>query len=205
MSAMKRILITGFGPFLGAPSNPTMAIVRHLLRSRYARIEGLELVGRVLPTQWSMLPDFAETIRQQKPDAVLMFGLAGRRRSITPEARAVNHATTLRLDAAGQAPAQQQLAKHGPGFRRSSIDPVSMVAAMRRSSLPAKMSQDAGDYLCNALLWTALDTDVPAIFVHVPRPRRATLPKGRLKRPRPSMGTVKQAAEVALRVAIDAA
>jgi pyroglutamyl-peptidase len=195
---MQRILITGFGPFPGAPSNPTMAIVRHLLRLRQPRLQGVDLIGRVLPTHWNMLEGFAETIRQTRPDAVLMFGLAGRRRHITPEMRAVNHASALRLDAAGKRPKGRQLARSDARFRHSSIDPVKMVAAMSNNKLPAKVSWDAGDYLCNALLWTALDTGVPAIFVHVPRPRRMMRPKGSIKRPRPAMADIKRAAEVAL-------
>jgi Pyroglutamyl peptidase len=106
---MTRILITGFGPFPGAPSNPTMAIVRHLLRARHQRFAGVELLGRFLPTEWGVLPGFAQTIRQCKPDAILMFGLAGRRRKITPEARAINHANLLRTDADGGNPKMRQL------------------------------------------------------------------------------------------------
>ncbi len=195
---MKRILITGFGPFPGAPSNPTMMIVRHLLRSHHPRFRGTDLLGHVLPTQWDVLAGFGETIRLFQPDAVLMFGLAGRRRHITPEVRAVNHASMLRLDAAGKRPAKRQLAIGGTGFRKSTIDPARMVTAMRGKALPAKVSQDAGDYLCNALLWTALETGVPAIFVHVPRPRRTMRPMGPMKKVRPTMGAILRGAERAL-------
>jgi pyroglutamyl-peptidase len=195
---MPRILITGFGPFPGAPSNPTMAVVRHLQRLRHPRFQGVERLCHVLPTRWVMLEHFGAMIRQTTPDAVLMFGLAGRRWHITPELRAVNHASLLRLDAAGQRPKKRQLEKSNAGFRRSSIDPVRMVAALRANALPAKVSYDAGDYLCNALLWTALESGVPAIFVHIPRPRRMMRPKGAMKRPRPAMLDIKRAAEVAL-------
>jgi pyroglutamyl-peptidase len=195
---MKRILITGFGPFPGAPSNPTMMIVRHLLRSRHQRFAGVELLGRFLPTEWGMLPGFADTIRQCQPDAVLMFGLAGRRRKITPEARAVNHASLLRTDADGCNPRVRQLTYGGPGFRTSTINPALMTARMRATGLPAKVSLDAGDYLCNALLWTALETGVPAILVHVPRPRLMKRPKGSQKLARPIPGDLRRAGAVAL-------
>ncbi len=195
---MTRILITGFGPFPGAPSNPTMAVVRHLLRSRHQRFAGVERLGRLLPTEWGMLPGFADTIRQCQPDAILMFGLAGRRRKITPEVRAVNHASLLRTDAAGRNPGTRQLTHGGPGFRTSTINPVLLTARMRVAGLPAKTSRDAGDYLCNALLWTALETGVPAIFVHVPRPRRMMRRKGSQKLSRPSSEDLQRAGEVAL-------
>jgi pyroglutamyl-peptidase len=195
---MTRILVTGFGPFPGAPSNPTMAIVWHLLRSRHQRFAGVELLGRFLPTEWGMLPGFARTIRQCQPDAILMFGLAGRRRKITPEARAVNHASLLRTDANGRNPAVRQLTHDGPQFRKSTINPVLLTARMRAAGLPAKVSRDAGDYLCNALLWTALESGVPAIFVHVPRPRRMMRRKGSQKLARPTPEDLKRAGRVAL-------
>jgi pyroglutamyl-peptidase len=195
---MTRILITGFGPFPGAPSNPTMAIVRHLVRSRYQRFAGLELLGRFLPTEWGMLPGFAQTIRQCQPDAILMFGLAGRRRKITPEARAVNHASLLRTDADGRNPKVRQLTHCGPHFRNSTINPVLLTSRMRAAGLSATVSRDAGDYLCNALLWTALESGVPAVFVHVPRPRRMMRRKGSQKLSRPTPGDLKRAGEVAL-------
>jgi pyroglutamyl-peptidase len=195
---MTRILITGFGPFPGAPSNPTMAIVRHLLRSRRQRFIGVEFLARFLPTEWSMLPGFARTISQCRPDAILMFGLAGRRRKFTPEARAVNHASLLRIDADGRTPRVRQLTHGGPGFRKSTVDPVLLTARMRAAGLPARISRDAGDYLCNALLWTALETGVPAIFVHVPRPRRMMRRKGAQKLARPTPEDLKRAGAAAL-------
>jgi pyroglutamyl-peptidase len=195
---MKRVLVTCFGPFPGAPSNPTMAMVRHLQRSRQPRLVGVELRGHILPTQWGMLQDFARSMQECRPDAVLMFGLAGRRRKITPELRAKNHASLLRTDAAGRIPEARQLTLGGPDFRKSTINPVRMTARMRAAGLPAKVSHDAGDYLCNALLWTALAAGVPAIFVHIPRPRRMLRRKGINKLARPTPGNLKRAGEVAL-------
>jgi pyrrolidone-carboxylate peptidase len=69
---------------------------------------------------------------------------------------------------------------------------------MRAAGLSAKISRDAGDYLCNALLWTALESGVPAVFVHVPRPRRMMRRKGSQKLARPTPGDLKRAGEVAL-------
>jgi pyroglutamyl-peptidase len=199
-----RILITGFGPFPGAPFNPTMHIVRHLVRLKRPGFADVERLGRVLPTEWGMLQVFRQTIRQCKPDAVLMFGLAGRRRMVTPEARAVNLAGQLRTDVDGRTPASRHLAFAAPSHRRGVIDPVRMVASMRRAGIAACVSRNAGNYLCNALYWTALETNVPAIFVHIPRPRnlkRSTL-TGKYKRPK--MTTIMRAAEIALLFALAA-
>jgi pyroglutamyl-peptidase len=200
-----RILITGFGPFPGAPSNPTMRLARHAGRVRRMRFRGVERIVRLLPTTWAMIADVHGDVAALAPDAVLMFGLAGRRRAVTPEARGLNRASTLRADAAGKAAGTRALSKGAPLAARGVIDAQRMVAAMRRAGLPAAVSRDAGDYLCNALLWRVLETGAPCIFVHVPRPLRPSLPKGRLRRPRPTMRQLEQAAEAALAEVLRAA
>ena len=204
---MTRILITGFGPFPGAPSNPTMRLVRHLVRLKRARFTGVERFGQVLATEWGALQGFRNTIRKSKPDCVLMFGLAGRRRKVTPEARAANVAGLLRVDGAGHSPASRSLLAAGPAHRRGRIDAVRMAAGLRRAGIAADVSQNAGDYLCNALFWTALESGVPAIFVHVPKPKKvgpkkSALPTDTQKPPRLTMKQLERAAEMALSFSI---
>lgn len=195
---MPTILITGFGPFPGAPSNPTMRLARHLGRVRRVRFADVTRVVRLLPTTWAMLDGLPGMVAGIGPDAVLMFGLASRRRNVTPEARALNHASLLRLDAEGRSAPQRRLAPGGRGARTGGIDALRMTAAMRAAGLPAAVSRDAGDYLCNGLFWRMSESRLPCIFVHVPRPVRPVLPRGRMKRPRPAMRQLEAAAEIAL-------
>jgi pyroglutamyl-peptidase len=196
---MTAVLITGFGPFPGAPSNPTMAIARHLGTMRRQYLADVRRVVRLLPTTWAMLDSVAGMVSATAPDAVLMFGLAGRRRRITPETRALNRAGILRRDAAGCEPFNRRLTPGGPRARAGTIDAHRMVARLKAAGLPSTASRDAGDYLCNALFWRMLEQGRPCIFVHMPRPVRATRPKGRLKRPRPTLKALKLAGELALR------
>jgi pyroglutamyl-peptidase len=198
MSGGIRILITGFGPFPGAPSNPTMRIAKQLGQLRRPRHADIRLATRLLPTTWAMLDAVPGMIREIKPDAVLMFGLAGRRRKITPEMRGMNRAGVLRMDAAGKRPDGLLLAPGGPVARSGGISAIRMVAALRRAGLAAAVSRDAGDYLCNALVYRMAGLEIPCIFVHVPRPVRPTRPTGQLKRPRPTMAQLHRAAEIAL-------
>jgi pyroglutamyl-peptidase len=195
---MPTILITGFGPFPGAPSNPTMRPARHLGSVRRARFAGLRRIVSVLPTTWAMLEAMPKPVIDMQPDAVLMLGLAGRRRRITPEARALNHAGLLRTDAERALPPGRDLVRGGGFVRTGGVDAARMTAALRRGGLPAAVSRNAGDYLCNALFYRMAGLGAPCIFVHVPRPARATLPKGRLKHARPTMAALHRAAEIAL-------
>ncbi|MGL5114121.1 MAG: pyroglutamyl-peptidase I, partial [Beijerinckiaceae bacterium] len=87
-----RVLITGFGPFPGAPSNPTMRLAGKLSTLRRPRYANTERVLRLLSTIWAMLDDVPAMLEDIRPDAILMFGVAGRRRHVTPESRLVNRA-----------------------------------------------------------------------------------------------------------------
>ena len=52
------------------------------------------------------------------------------------------------------------------------------LARLRRASLPCRLSQDAGRYLCNASYFAALAAPMPVLFLHIPRP-----PRQRRRRP----------------------
>jgi pyroglutamyl-peptidase len=195
---MPRILITGFGPFPGAPSNPSMRLAKHvggLRRMRFA--EAIRIV-RLLPTTWAMLDSVPAMLVETKPDIVLMFGVAGRRRHVTPEFRAVNHQSGLKPDADGLFAGSRARAKGAPAMLKSPLNARRLRVAIQALHVPSEVSRDAGDYLCNALSWHVLASGIPAVFVHVPRPRRMLRRKGHEKRPRPTMRQLERAAEAAL-------
>jgi pyroglutamyl-peptidase len=196
-----KVLITGFGPFPGAPRNPTMGIVQHLAALKSPAFAQHRRITRILPTTWQMLDTIPALLAEARPDAVLMFGLAGRRRTVTPELVARNRASILRPDATRRVPSSSLLTMGAPAQRYSTLDGVKLTAALRHNGLPAKISRDAGDYLCNALLWHVLGAGIPAIFIHVPRPQKA-MPMVRVKRACPRMAQLKRAGEVALRSVI---
>jgi len=98
-----RILVTGFGSFPGVHDNPT-ALLIHALgnhRTRLARL-GIALEGAVLPVEYAGVEQELETLNETfKPDAILHFGLAARRKFISIETRALNRLSLLHCDAAG--------------------------------------------------------------------------------------------------------
>jgi pyroglutamyl-peptidase len=175
-----------------------MRLARHLGRVRRERFRGVERVVRLLPTTWAMLDGTAAMVADVGPNAVLMFGLASRRRRVTPEARALNRAGPLRPDAVGARPPGRALELGGSFMLTGDVDAVRMTAALRLRGIPAAVSRDAGDYLCNALFYRMAETGAPCIFVHVPRPVAPMRPKGRTRRRRPTMAQLHRAAEAAL-------
>ena len=101
MSEKLRLLLTGFGPFPGAPHNPTRPLVTRLAQLRRPALDDVEIFSHIFPVTYAavdrQLPD---VLAQVKPDALLMFGLAARTPYLRIESRARNAVTMLWPDAA---------------------------------------------------------------------------------------------------------
>lgn len=174
---MITILITGFGPFPGAPVNPTMPLVRHLARLRRPALRGVRLVGHVFETSYAAVDrELPELIAQHRPDALLMFGVAARRKHLSIETLARN-ALALLPDASGSVLPRRAIAP-GASDLRLPAPHEALLGAAKRARVPAQLSRDAGRYLCNYVCWrgaSAIKTGGPrlAAFIHVPQLPRA--------------------------------
>lgn len=170
------LLVTGFGPFPGVPANPSAVLARQVARLRRPALARFRIRVEVLPTRWDGLDGLAALIARRRPAAVLMLGVAARRQLVCVEGRAVNAARPA-PDAAKAHPAAVRLAPEGPDARPSTARLAPLLAALRRHGVPARLSRDAGRYLCNASYFRALETAgaAPVAFVHLPgrsgRPR----------------------------------
>ena len=176
------ILITGFGPFPGAPYNPTMALVKRLTELRRPAFADVELTGHIFHVTYGTvdreLPDLVARLR---PDALLMFGLAGRTDHLRVETRARNAVTTTFPDA------DRKVARNGAivdGADAATFGPhtAKLLRAALATGIDARSSRDAGSYLCNYLSWRAIEATRSehgprlAAFVHVPPlPREAAM------------------------------
>jgi pyroglutamyl-peptidase len=177
---MRTILITGFGPFPGAPHNPTAALVGRLARTRRPN---LRVVGHVFATQYAAIDrDLPALIDHHRPDALLMFGLHGRARTLRIETLTRN-ALGRHQDAGGHLPSPGAIAP-GAAHMKMASPGMRLVRAARQAGVTALLSRDAGSYLCNYLCWRASealrDKNGPrlAVFVHVPPVTRKNLRSG---------------------------
>lgn len=195
------ILLTGFGPFPGAPSNPSAQIVSLLggaPAQRLARL-GVRLETRILPVVFADgEARLATLITEIQPDAILHIGLAGRRRKLGVEARGRNRLTRLFHDAARALPAARHVLRDGPEFRAARLPLAEIAHRLRRAGAASEISRDAGAYVCNQTLYLSLGAEVPlAGFIHVPRPR-GRLPLARVRRPRIGLRIMAKGIEEAL-------
>ena len=138
--------------------------IPHVFRTSYAAIER-ELPGLII---------------RHRPDAILMFGLASRTRHLRIETQARNTISMVFADADRRKPDAQVLTANSCASLRVRAPIMRLLQAARASGVPAKLSRDAGRYLCNALFWRALKAAAGnggprmVTFVHVP-PLRASL------------------------------
>ena len=174
MSERLRILITGFGPFPGAPFNPTAPLVARLLRLRRPALNDVERFGHIFPVTYQNVDDeLPELLASCRPHALLMFGLATRTRHVRIETRARNAVTMLWPDAGRARPRKGSIAG---GIDGQMFGPhtAKLLRAAVGTGIDARASRDAGSYLCNYLSWRAIEATKRdggprlAAFVHIP-------------------------------------
>ena len=172
MTASPRLLLTGFGPFPGAPRNPTAEVVARLATGDAARRLGVEIVPHVFDTTWGALDALPDLVAATRPDAVLHLGLKRRARAIAVEAFGRNRVLRAAVDEAGVAAASTMLDPGGPPRLAVTLPVGRLRARIAALGLPAEVSSDAGRYLCNALLYRSLGLgERPTGFLHLPPTR----------------------------------
>jgi pyroglutamyl-peptidase len=202
---METILVVGFGPFPGAPRNPSADLVRALAKRRRPALADMRVVTAVLPTNYAAARDeLPKLLETHDPDAVLFFGLASRARFLQIERRAVNAVTGFYPDAARMKSTTRAFMPGLPPQLRVRADVVRLAAAARMSGIDARLSRDAGRYICNAALYQSLQIaermSRPRLvaFAHIPRPRRPARLDTKQGRPRPSLTMLVRAGEAIL-------
>lgn len=166
----KRLLITGFDPFGGSASNPAGLAVGKLPDA----LEEFVLCKLTIPTVFgeaaAMVLEKAEEFR---PDVILCVGLAGGRDAVTPERIAVNIRDARIADNAGNQPSGEFVIPHGPAAYFATVPVEKMAQAIRDAGIPAAVSNTAGTFVCNDVLYTLLHhfagTETKVGFIHVPR------------------------------------
>lgn len=172
--APRTVLLTGFGPFPGVPENMSMRVVEALAFRARRLHPGHHIVTAELPTEWNAGTQWlTHLIDTHQPTLSLHFGVSKRAEAIVVETRARN--TCAAIDAAGAAPCEDRLDPEGPDERAATVPAARIVARLKSAGLPAHLSSDAGQYLCNAILFHALglhaQSRLPgqAGFIHLPQ------------------------------------
>lgn len=166
---MKKLLITGFDPFDGAPVNPSREAVMALPH----RIGDWDLTKLEVPTVFGLAAErVLEAAAELRPDAIICVGQAGGRKAITPEVVGINLRDASIPDNHGHQPQNTPVAEGGPAAYFATLPVREMVAAIKDRGIPAALSYSAGAFVCNDLLYSLLHryhgTEIKVGFIHIP-------------------------------------
>ena len=166
-----KILLTAFTPFDGESINPALEAMK-LLPDKIGQLEVLKLE---VPTVFGKSARLVlETMEQEKPDYVLSIGQAGGRAELTPERIAINIDDAGIPDNEGNQPTDRPIYPDGENAYFSTLPVKAIVEAIKREGIPASISNSAGTYVCNHLMYSVLYSikknalPIKAGFIHVP-------------------------------------
>ena len=165
-----KIIVTGFDPFGGEKINPSIECVKAL-----PEIEGVELIRLELPTVFKeSAKRLNEVINDVKPDAVLSVGQAGGRPGITMERIAINVDDARIPDNISQQPIDEAIQLDGEAAYFTTLPIKRIVKAIREAGISAEVSNSAGTFVCNHIMYQSLfaatkaDKPFKAGFMHIP-------------------------------------
>ena len=166
-----KLLLTAFDPFGGDAVNPALEAVK-LVADKIGRFD---IVKLEVPTVFrKSIERVAQAIEEEKPDAVLCIGQAGGRFEITPERVAINIDDARIKDNEGNQPIDTKIFEDGENAYFTTLPIKAMVEAIREANLPAAVSNTAGTFVCNHLMYGVLYTlaknypNIKGGFTHVP-------------------------------------
>lgn len=166
-----KILVTGFDPFGGEKINPAIEAVKLLPDT----IKGAEIEKLEIPTVFHKSADVVrEKMNEFKPDVVLNIGQAGGRMGLTPERVAINQDDARIPDNEGNQPIDVAIQEDGQPAYFTKLPIKAMVEAMKNAGIPASVSNTAGTFVCNHIMYQTLylvDKEFPeakAGFMHIP-------------------------------------
>lgn len=166
-----KILLTGFDPFGGESVNPAFEAVKLLPDE----IQGHQIIKVEVPTVFhKSIRALKEALDREKPDVTICVGQAGGRFDMTIERVAINQDDARIPDNEGNQPIDEKIFEDGENAYFSKLPIKAVVAEIRKHKIPASISNSAGTYVCNHIMYGLLyyiHKAYPQMrggFIHVP-------------------------------------
>ncbi len=172
MTEARTILVTGFEPFGGEAINASWEAARSLDGWRCGELVAVALQ---LPCAYDeSIAAFVDAFDALRPVAALMTGQAARRAIVSVERFARNLDDAPAPDNRGVMRRGERIVPDAPDRLEGAAPVLEIARAIRDAKLPARVSTNAGGFVCNHLYFGALrhlaDCASPAraVFVHLP-------------------------------------
>jgi len=202
---MRKVLVTGFEPFGGERLNPSWEVVKEL---EDLELSGARIVIRQLPCVFGKaIEALNAAIDEVAPVMVIAVGQAGGRADFSIERVAINVDDARIPDNEGNQPVDQPIVNDGPAAYFSQLPIKAIVNGLREAGIPASVSQTAGTYVCNHIMYGLMHrlahpscNIVKGGFIHIPYlPEQAAAHPGQ---PSMSVKTVLEALELTIAIAL---
>jgi pyroglutamyl-peptidase len=174
------VLVTGFEPFGGERINPSWEICKQL----GSEVAGVRIETCLVPCEFRRaIEGVAEAIERLHPTLVILLGQAGGRDRVGVERVAINVDDARIADNAGAQPIDEFIAGNGPPAYFATLPVKAMAVAMRAAGVPTEVSNSAGTFVCNHLMYGVLHylaasgQRARAGFIHVPYSEEQVLDK----------------------------
>lgn len=198
-----KVLVTGFSPFGGEDINPAYEAIKGLENT----IQGALIIKKEISTVFGKyIEELEKTIEVENPDIVICVGQAGGRFDITVERVAINIDDAKIADNEGNQPMDRKIYEDGENAYFSSLPIKAIVKNIKDSGIPASISNTAGTYVCNHLMYGLLYlinnkyTHVRGGFIHVPFLPEQVVSKGNT--PSMSIENITKAIKIAIEASI---
>jgi len=166
-----KLLLTAFDPFGGESVNPALEAVKNVAD----KIGNVEIIKLEVPTVFGKsIAKVKAEMDRLKPDVVLCIGQAGGRFDVTPERVGINIDDARIPDNEGNQPLSVPIFEDGETAYFARLPIKAMVQAIRDAGLPSSVSNTAGTFVCNHLMYGVLYhinksfPDMLGGFMHVP-------------------------------------
>ncbi len=166
---MPNLVLTGFGAFPGVPDNPTQRLVEHFRQQPALLPQDTAL--HLLDVDYRSVGAQLDALLHEPPRALILTGYSNLATAITLETRAHGICAPDKPDATGHIPPSSA---EQPPTLHTRIELDALRCVLEAEDLPAAISHDAGQYLCNFSYRHALqrveelEHDTKVLFVHLP-------------------------------------
>jgi len=174
------VLVSGFHPFAGESCNPSWDLCGLLPKT----IDGMRVETVSVPCEFRRSIEIvAAAIERHHPSIVICVGQAGGRAHVSIERVAINVDDARIADNAGNQPIDEAIAANGPPAYFATVPVKAMAGAIRAAGIPAEVSNSAGTFVCNHLMYGVLHylaasgNRARAGFIHVPYAESQVLDK----------------------------
>lgn len=166
-----KILVTGFEAFHKNDENPSQEVVRLLPQT----LKGHTIIPLELPVRYDLCFELMRiVIDTEKPDIIISLGLAQGRKHITPERIAINLDDASIPDNNGTLRQGAKIELDAENAYFTTLPVGKIVDRLLEKNIPAKISNHAGAYICNHLMYQTLhyinqnQLPIKAGFIHLP-------------------------------------